>query len=88
MLQLGAGQAVGSLGAGAIENNAVLAIDRADAVILSNAISGTGELWQAGSGTTTLTGPLTYTGITRVDNGTLVIDGTSLGQADHAVGRR
>ncbi|WP_312433959.1 autotransporter outer membrane beta-barrel domain-containing protein [Achromobacter sp.] len=87
VLQLGAGHAVGSLGAGAIENNAVLAIDRADAVILSHAISGTGELWQAGSGTTTLTGPLTYTGITRVDNGTLVIDGTSLGQADLAVAR-
>lgn len=87
VLKLGAGQTVGSLGAGAIENNAVLAFDRADAVILSNAISGTGELLQAGSGTTTLTGPLTYTGITRVDNGTLVIDGTSLGQADHAVAR-
>lgn len=87
VLQLGAGQAVGSLGAGAIENNAVLAIDRADAVILSNAISGTGDLLQAGSGTTTLTGPLTYTGFTRVENGTLVIDGTSLGQADHAVAR-
>ncbi|MDH0094375.1 autotransporter outer membrane beta-barrel domain-containing protein [Achromobacter mucicolens] len=87
VLQLGAGQAVGSLGEGAIENNAVLAIDRADAVILSHAISGTGELWQAGSGTTTLTGPLTYTGITRVDNGMLVIDATSLGQADLAVAR-
>ncbi|WP_313698237.1 autotransporter outer membrane beta-barrel domain-containing protein [Achromobacter sp.] len=87
VLQLGAGQATGSLGAGVIENNAVLAIDRADALILSNAISGTGELWQAGSGTTTLTGPLTYTGITRVDNGMLVIDGTSLGQADLAVAR-
>ncbi|TQJ95033.1 outer membrane autotransporter protein [Achromobacter sp. SLBN-14] len=85
VLQLGAGQAVGSLGEGVIENNAVLAIDRTDAVILSNAISGTGDLLQAGSGTTTLTGPLTYTGFTRVDNGTLVIDGTSLGQADHAV---
>ncbi|MGE8669484.1 MAG: autotransporter outer membrane beta-barrel domain-containing protein [Achromobacter mucicolens] len=85
VLQLGAGQTVGSLGAGLIENNAVLAIERADTVILSNAISGTGDLLQAGSGTTTLTGPLTYTGITRVDNGTLVIDGTSLGQADHAV---
>ncbi len=87
VLQLGAGQATGSLGAGVIENNAVLATDRANALILSNAISGTGELWQAGSGTTTLTGPLTYTGITRVDNGMLVIDGTSLGQADHAIAR-
>ena len=87
VLQLGSGQSVGSLGAGAIENNAVLTIDRADAITLSNAISGTGDLLQAGSGTTTLTGPLTYTGFMRVDNGTLVIDGTSLGQADHAVAR-
>lgn len=87
VLQLGSGQAVGSLGAGQVENNALLAIDRADAVILSHAISGTGDLLQAGSGTTTLTGSLTYTGFTRVDNGTLVIDGTSLGQPDHAVAR-
>ena len=87
VLQLGTGQAAGSLGAGAFENHAVLAIDRADAVVMSNAISGTGELRQAGPGTTTLTGPLTYTGVTRVDNGTLVLDGTSLGQADHAIAR-
>ncbi|WP_255595053.1 autotransporter outer membrane beta-barrel domain-containing protein [Achromobacter sp. ACM05] len=87
VLQLGTGQTAGSLGAGAFENHAVLAIDRADAVVMSNAISGTGELRQAGPGTTTLTGPLTYTGVTRVDNGTLVLDGTSLGQADHAIAR-
>lgn len=87
VLQLGAGQTVGSLGSGAFENNAFLAINRADAVIMTNAISGPGELRQAGSGTTTLTGPLTYTGITRVDDGALVIDGTTLGQAEHAVAR-
>lgn len=83
ILQLGAGQTDGSLGSGAIENNAVLAIDRSNAALLSNAISGAGDLRQSGSGTTTLTGPLSYTGITHVDKGMLVIDGTFLGQADH-----
>ncbi len=87
VLQMGAGQNVGTLGAGAIENHAVLAIDRADPITMSHAISGTGELWQVGSGTTTLTGPLSYTGITRVEQGALVIDGTSLGQAEHARAR-
>ena len=87
VLQVGAGQNVGTLGAGAIENHAVLAIDRADHITMSNAISGAGELWQVGSGTTSLTGPLSYTGITRVEQGALVIDGTSLGQADHALAR-
>ncbi|AVJ28540.1 hypothetical protein CLM73_16270 [Achromobacter spanius] len=87
VLQVGAGQNVGTLGAGAIENHAVLAIDRADPITMSNAISGTGELWQVGSGTTSLTGPLSYTGITRVELGALVIDGTSLGQAEHALAR-
>ncbi|OXC92490.1 hypothetical protein BMR85_000300 [Achromobacter sp. KAs 3-5] len=75
----------GSLGASAIENNAVLAISQRDGWF-SNAISGTGELHQLG-GTTTLTGPLSYSGMTRVDNGTLVINGTTLGQADLAVAR-
>ncbi|MFJ3459811.1 autotransporter outer membrane beta-barrel domain-containing protein [Achromobacter spanius] len=87
VLQVGAGQNVGTLGAGAIENHAVLAIDRADPITMSHAISGSGELWQVGSGTTTLTGPLSYTGITRVKQGALVIDGTSLGQAEHALAR-
>jgi len=87
VLQVGAGQNVGTVGAGAIENRAVLAIDRANHITMSNAISGTGELWQVGSGTTSLTGPLSYTGITRVEQGALVIDGTSLGQAEHALAR-
>lgn len=85
VLQMGAGQNVGTLGAGAIENHAVLAIDRADDITMSNAISGTGELWQVGSGSTSLTGALSYTGITRVEQGALVIDGTSLGQVEHAL---
>ncbi|MDH0090647.1 autotransporter outer membrane beta-barrel domain-containing protein, partial [Achromobacter mucicolens] len=87
VLQIGAGQNVGSLGSGAIDNHAVLAMDRADSLTMSNAISGTGELWQVGSGSTALTGPLSYSGITRVDRGALVIDATALGQPDHAIAR-
>ena len=85
VLQLGAGanQLGGSLGAGAIENNAVLAMAQSYGVF-ANAISGTGELHQL-EGTTTLTGPLTYTGVTRLFDGALVIRGTALGQANHAV---
>lgn len=86
-LQVGAGGTAGSLGTGAVLNNAVLAFDRADTLRVSNAISGTGELWQAGSGTTVLSGPLAYTGITRINNGTLVIDGTTLGEPEQGRAR-
>ncbi|MNX39460.1 Antigen 43 precursor [compost metagenome] len=78
-LQIGAGGTAGALGTGAVMNSAVLAFDRSDNLIVANAISGTGELWQAGPGTTTLTGSLGYTGITRISNGKLVLDGTALG---------
>ena len=47
-LQLGAGGTTGSVGAGAIANSGLLAINRSDAVTLTNAISGTGGLRQAG----------------------------------------
>ncbi|MFJ3464952.1 autotransporter outer membrane beta-barrel domain-containing protein [Achromobacter spanius] len=87
VLRVGAGQTTGSLGTGSVLNNAVLVIDRADNLIMSNAISGAGDLHQSGSGTTTLTGPLSYTGITHVDNGMLVLDGTALGQAGHGIAR-
>ena len=87
VLQLGTGgtQYGGSLGAGAIENNAVLAMSQHRGAF-SNVISGSGELHQL-EGMTTLTGPLTYTGITRLFDGALEIRGTSLGHADHAVAR-
>ena len=87
VLQIGAGDTAGSLGSGSVVNNAILAFDRSDDVTVSNAISGAGELRQAGSGSTTLTGPLTYTGITRITKGTLAIDSTTLGDPDNAVAR-
>lgn len=64
--------------------------------VMQGTISGAGSLtksgpgtWiilgsDSGSGNTAPAGPLTHTGVTRVDEGMLVIHGTALGQADHA----
>ncbi len=64
--------------------------------VMQGTISGAGSLTKTGSGTwiilgsdsgsgnITQAGPLTHTGVTRVDEGMLVIHGTALGQADHA----
>ena len=46
----------GTLGTGAVINNATLAFNRSDALTVANVISGTGTLIQSGTGTTTLTG--------------------------------
>ena len=50
-LRIGAG---GVLGGGAVINNSTLEFNRADALVVGNAISGTGTIYQKGSGTTTL----------------------------------
>jgi len=64
--------------------------------VMQGTISGAGSLtksgpgtWiilgsDSGSGNTAHAGPLTHTGVTRVDEGMLVIHGTALGQADQA----
>lgn len=64
--------------------------------VMQGTISGAGSLTKTGAGTwiilgsntetanATVAGPLTHTGGTRVDEGTLVIHGTALGQAGHA----
>ncbi|WPB83456.1 autotransporter-associated beta strand repeat-containing protein [Sediminicoccus rosea] len=69
-LEIGPG---GSLGAGAVVNDATLAINRADAVTIANPISGRGVLRQMGMGTTTLTGANSYTGGTVISAGTLSV---------------
>lgn len=64
--------------------------------VMQGTISGAGNLTKTGSGTWIILGsdtgsgntapaePLTHTGVTRVDEGMLVIHGTALGQADQA----
>jgi fibronectin-binding autotransporter adhesin len=74
-LQIGDGGTAGSL-SGAVINNATLAINRADRLILDSAISGTGVVEQAGPGTTILTGNSAYSGATTVSAGTLIVNGS------------
>lgn len=73
VLQVGSAGTTGTLGSGAITNNAQLAIDRSDAYAIGQVMSGTGSLRQAGGGTTTLTGANTYSGATFIDAGALQI---------------
>ena len=75
-LQVGNGGTTGSLGSGAVLNNGTLAFNRADSLIVANAISGSGGLVQAGAGSVNLTGPNSYTGPTSVLSGQLSINGS------------
>ena len=61
----------GDAGTGAVTNNAVLAFNRSDALLVSNVIGGTGSLTQASSGVPTPTAASTYSGGTRLAAGTL-----------------
>ena len=70
-LQLGDGGTTGSV-AGNITDNANLTFDRSDDITFSNVVSGTGSLTKLGLNTLTFTGTQTYTGGTRVNDGTLV----------------
>ena len=72
-LQVGNGGTTGTLGTGAVVNNAALRINRSDAVTVGQAISGTGTLTKLGAGTTTLTGANTYSGTTTISAGTLQV---------------
>ena len=73
-LQIGDGGANGSIGAGAITNNSVLAINSSTNITFGSGkgITGTGVLVQMGTGTTTLNGSnTTYSGGTLISAGSL-----------------
>jgi autotransporter-associated beta strand protein len=72
-LQIGNGGTSGSLGSGAVTNDATLAFNRSDNVTVANTISGSGSLTKLGAGTLTLTGANTYSGTTTIFAGTLQI---------------
>ncbi|MBF0570167.1 MAG: autotransporter-associated beta strand repeat-containing protein [Candidatus Omnitrophica bacterium] len=72
-LQIGNGGTSGALGAGNIVDNAALRFDRSDAIAIANAISGTGTLEQAGTGTLSMNTANTYSGGTTVNAGILQI---------------
>jgi outer membrane autotransporter protein len=68
-LQLNSGGSVGNL-----VDNGSLIFAGSNAVTYADVISGPGNVIQAGTGTTTLSGRNTYTGGTIIDLGTLVVD--------------
>ncbi|MGC3956909.1 MAG: autotransporter domain-containing protein [Verrucomicrobiota bacterium] len=72
-LQVGNGGASGSLGTGAVINGGGLVFNRSDSLTVSNAISGSGNLTNAGGGTTILLGNNTYSGFTVITAGTLQV---------------
>ena len=57
-----------------------LAFNRSDAFSFGGSISGPGQVFQIGSGTTSLTGASTYSGPTSVNAGTLSVDGSITSQ--------
>ncbi len=87
-LQLGNGGATGSLStSSAITNNATFTFNRSNAIVQGtdfsgSAISGTGAVVQAGSGSTTLNAANTYTGATTISAGKIVVtNAQALGSA-------
>ena len=68
-LKVGSGGNTGSLGTGGVINNSILEYNRLDLLEESNAISGSGELTQSGSGRLVLTGANTYAGVTTIISG-------------------
>lgn len=82
-LQIGNGGTNGTLGSGAtITNNGTLTINRSGAMVLTNAIAGTGNYTQTGGGTVTMMASNNFTGTTTVSNGKLI-----LGQAQALAGQ-
>jgi autotransporter-associated beta strand protein len=79
-LQVGNGGTSGSLGTGDVLNNGVLVFQRSDELKIQNAIFGSGNLTQTGSGKIILASNNSYTGLTLIDAGTLQIgDGGTSG---------
>ncbi|MEJ8859955.1 autotransporter-associated beta strand repeat-containing protein [Variovorax robiniae] len=71
-LQIGNGGTSGSI-TGNVVDNGLLAFNRTDDITFAGVISGTGGLVQAGTGTLTVTGGSSYTGVTTISSGTLQI---------------
>lgn len=75
-LQIGNGGTTGSLGSGAVTNNATLAINLSSDITLAQAITGTGALRKLGTGVATITSNLAL-GSATVEAGTLTLSGSN-----------
>ena len=67
------GATVGTVGTGAVADSGILAFSEPTAITFTNVISGTGGVTQSGPGTLTLDSASTYTGLTEVKSGTLIV---------------
>lgn len=85
-LQIGNGGSVGSLGTGAVTNNATLSFNRNDAaLVVDNAIHGTGTVSFDGPGTVIVSGASDYTGGTAINAGVVNLQSSAgLGTASAA----
>ena len=68
-LQFGNGGTTGLPGATNITDNAMLGFNLSNAGTVTSTIGGSGSIYQTGGGTTTVTGAISYTGGTTVQNG-------------------
>ena len=80
-LQIGAGGTFGALGGGPIVNNATLALNRSDDIIVPNPISGSGNMVLQGGGVVTFEGANTSSGSLVVNAGTAAIGAAGSVQA-------
>ena len=87
-LQVGTNTTLGQIGTGNITmaSNSVLAFNRSGTVTAANAISGTGDLQQIGSGTLVLAGSSSFGGSVLITNGTLLMsNNNALGASSNVV---
>lgn len=84
-LQVGSGGISGSLGSGAVFNNGALVVNRSGSLAVGGDMTGTGSLTLTGSGTLTLGGASSYTGLTSVNAGTLMLTGSHTGGGAYTV---
>ena len=78
-VRIGTGGTTGGIGSGGVNLTTAttgLTIDRSNALTLSNVFSGAGNITNAGSGTTTLSGASTHTGNVNLNNGSMVLTGS------------
>jgi fibronectin-binding autotransporter adhesin len=75
-LQVGNGGVTGSLGISDVTDNGTLAFNRSNDIAVAINISGTGSLVQNGAGAVALSGSHSYSGLTIINSGALLVNGS------------
>ena len=79
-LQVGNGDANGDLGSATVTDNSTLVFNRTDNITSANVVSGAGSLVQNGGGILTLSAANTYSNLTIINSGQLVLANVSAAQ--------